>query len=135
MADILSVLGAGTMGAGIAHVAALAGIDVRLYDADPAARERGLRRIEQNLDAGVARGKVAAEARDAALARIATAESLAVAIADATIVVEAVYEDVALKRRVFADVDAAAPAGALLVTNTSSLSVAAIAAATRRPEA
>jgi 3-hydroxybutyryl-CoA dehydrogenase len=133
MPEIVAVLGAGTMGAGIAHVAALAGFDVLLYDVSEAARAAGMARIAAGLDGGVARNKLTAEAA-AALARVAPAAELAAAVAGADAVIEAVYEDLSLKQRLFAAVEAAAPPGALLATNTSSLSVGAIAASARGPE-
>jgi 3-hydroxybutyryl-CoA dehydrogenase len=127
------VVGAGTMGHGIAHVLALAGIETTLVDVEPAAVAAGLARIRENLDAGVRKGKVDASARDAALARLRTATDLS-AIEKADLFIEAVPERLDLKRRVFTEADARAPRGALLASNTSSLSITAIAAATKRPE-
>ena len=129
----VAVVGAGTMGHGIAHVAAQAGYRVALFDAFDGAAARGLERIRENLDKGVARGKVAAADRDAALARVRVAGSLEDAAADAGLVVEAVLESMDVKRELFAALDRVAPPAAVLATNTSSLSVAAIAAATARP--
>ncbi|MBT8491416.1 MAG: 3-hydroxyacyl-CoA dehydrogenase family protein [Deltaproteobacteria bacterium] len=125
----LTVLGAGTMGAGIAHVAALAGISVTLRDIDEAVLERALSTIRANLDKGVARGKVEAADRDAALGRIATDTDLEASVAAADVVIEAVPEAIELKREIFGTLAKAAPAHALLATNTSSLSIAEIAAA------
>src|SRR5262245_26996839 len=129
----LAVVGAGTMGAGIAQVAALAGWGVTLVDLEPAALDRALARIRESLDGGVARGKVTAAAADEAVARIGTASSVAAGAGGADVVVEAVPESLDLKRRIFVAIDAAAPGHALLATNTSSLSIWAIAHATRRP--
>ncbi|MGD8321544.1 MAG: 3-hydroxyacyl-CoA dehydrogenase family protein [Gemmatimonadota bacterium] len=129
----VAVLGAGTMGHGIAHVCAAAGCDVALYDVDETAVEKGLSRIRANLDKGVELGKVAADARDAALARIAPATAVADAAADADLVVEAVPEVLELKREIFAEVDRAAPDDALLASNTSSLSIEKIARALGDP--
>lgn len=126
--QVVAVLGAGTMGHGIAHVAALAGSEVRLFDANPAAVERGLAAIRANLDQGVAKGKLAAEARDAALARVRGASDLPDAVGGAQLVVEAVYEDLALKQRLLREAEAAAP-GAVFGSNTSSLSIDRIASA------
>src|SRR5262249_8607683 len=128
--ETLAVIGAGTMGAGIAQVAAMAGIGVTLVDVDPAILERALGRIRGNLDGAVARGKLDAVSAAAALGRLATARA---AVA-ADVLVEAVPEDLALKHRIFAAMEAVAPPHALLVTNTSSLSVAAIASAVRPRE-
>ena len=129
----VAVLGAGTMGHGIAQVAAAARCEVRLQDVDDAAVRRGLERIRQNLETGIARGKVSPEERDAVLARVATTTAVAEAVADADLVVEAAPETLELKRSIFAQVDAAAPAGAVLATNTSSLSIARIAEAVTDP--
>ena len=129
----VAVIGAGTMGHGIAQVAAQAGYAVRLADAVAGAAHQGLARIRKNLDGAVERGKATAADRDAALSRIAVADDVVRAARGADLVVEAAPEDLDLKRDLFARLDEAAPEGALLATNTSSLSVAAIAAATRRP--
>jgi 3-hydroxybutyryl-CoA dehydrogenase len=129
------VLGAGTMGHGIAHVAALAGHRARLFDAVPEAVEAGLAKVRANLEKGVEKGKVAAADRDAALARLEAAEGdLAAAAADADVVVEAVPEKLSLKQGIFSTLGEAAPAHAILATNTSSLPVAEIAAASGRPD-
>lgn len=129
----LAVLGAGTMGHGIAHVAALAGGEVRLYDVDQAAADSGRGKILASLDKGVSLGKVAAADRDAAAARIRATADLAGACTGADLVVEAVPEKLDLKRELFAAVDRAAPATALYATNTSSLPVAKIAGAVADP--
>ena len=122
----VTVLGAGVMGHGIAQVAAMAGHRVILHDPDAAAADRGLARIRANLDKGVSLGKVSEESRAGALDRIALAPSLADACR-ADLVVEAAPERMDLKRSLFRDVEAAAPPSALLATNTSSLSIDAIA--------
>jgi 3-hydroxybutyryl-CoA dehydrogenase len=119
----ISVLGAGTMGAGIAYVAAAAGMDVRLYDAAEQAVANGLRRVAGDLDGAVARGKLAAEDAQAARARVSGAATVAEAVTDADVVVEAVVEDMAVKRALFAEVERLVPADAILATNTSALSV------------
>ena len=128
----MAVIGAGTMGHGIAQVAAQAGYAVRLADAVPGAAAAAVERIRANLEGGVARGKVTAAARDEALARIAARASVTDAARDVDLVIEAAPEDLDLKRDLFARLAVAAPA-AVLATNTSSLSVAAIAAATPSP--
>lgn len=119
----VAVLGAGTMGHGIAQVCAAAGCDVALYDIDDDAVGRGLDRIRANLDKGVELGKVDAADRDATLARITTTTSIATAADGADLVVEAAPESLDLKEKIFAEVDAAAPDHAILATNTSSLSI------------
>ncbi|MDE0476178.1 MAG: 3-hydroxyacyl-CoA dehydrogenase family protein [Gammaproteobacteria bacterium] len=123
----VTVLGAGVMGHGIAQVAAMAGHRVTLHDPDAGAADRGLARIRANLEKGVSLGKVSEERRTAALDRIAPAASLATACAEADLVVEAAPERMELKRSLFREVEAAAPPSALLATNTSSLSIDAIA--------
>jgi len=129
----VAVLGAGTMGHGIAQICAMAGFEVAMRDIDDDVVRRGIDRIRGNLDKGVERGKVAAADRDAALARIRGTVEVADAVADADVVVEAAPEIMDLKQTLFREIDAAAPARALLATNTSSLSVAGIAAAVANP--
>jgi len=128
------VVGAGQMGGGIAHVAALAGHQVRLFDAAPGACDRGRAVIARNLDRQVAKGTVDAAARDAALERIVVAAHLA-DMADCGLVVEAVVENYDVKAGVFRELDGIAPAGAILASNTSSISITRLAASTARPEA
>ncbi len=132
-ARILTVIGAGTMGHGIAHVAAVAGLEVRLFDAIAGAAAAGRAKVEKNLAKGVELGKVSASDRDAALARITAVEDLAAACTGTDCVIEAVPEKIELKREIFLAADKHAPAHALLATNTSSLSVAQIAASVRDP--
>ena len=129
----LAVIGAGTMGHGIAHVGALAGVDVRLYDALAGAAAAGLSKIAKNLDKGVELQKLAAADRDAAIARIRAVERLDEAVTGADCVIEAIPERIELKREIFSSVDRVAPAHALLATNTSSLPVAQIATALAKP--
>jgi len=130
---ILAVLGAGTMGHGIAQIAVAAGFQTRLQDISEAAIERGRVRIAAVLDGGVSRGKSSPEARDAALARLSVTTDLATAVRGADIVIEAAPERTELKQQLLAAVHAANP-GAIFGTNTSSLSVTAIASASPHPE-
>ncbi|HET9982072.1 MAG TPA: 3-hydroxyacyl-CoA dehydrogenase family protein [Longimicrobiales bacterium] len=132
--DRVAVLGAGTMGHGIAQVAAQAGFEVVLADASEEALERGLESIRRNLDEGVARGKVTDEQRAETLARLSTARSVGDAVRGADLVVEAVPERFDLKVQVFEEVEADAPPEAILATNTSSLSVTDLQSALGRPE-
>lgn len=124
----IAVIGAGTMGHGIAQVAAQIGAQVRLYDALKGAARAGIERIGKNLAKGVELGKVAAADRDAIVARLTASDLLSEACDKVDCVIEAVPEHLELKREIFAAADRAAPR-ALLATNTSSLSVAAIAEA------
>jgi len=129
----VAVLGAGTMGHGIAHVAALAGYATRLFDAAPAAVETGLQKIAANLAKGVEKGKVAAADRDAALARLRGCASLAEAASGADLVIEAVPERLDLKVQVLGESARHAGEEAILASNTSSLALTEIAAALPRP--
>jgi 3-hydroxybutyryl-CoA dehydrogenase len=129
----VAVIGAGTMGHGIAHVSALAGWDVTLADARTEALTPARDRIRRNLEDGVSRGKATAEAAAAALARISLATSVGDAVAAADLVIEAVVEDLDVKRALFTEVASHAPPGTTLATNTSSLSVARIADAVPEP--
>lgn len=130
----IAVLGAGTMGHGIAHVAALAGATVRLFDIAEPAVDKGLASIRRNMDKGVDRGKLAPEARDAAWPRISGSTDLAAAVTGADLVVEAVPEKLELKRSLFAQVEPHLADHAILGTNTSSLSIARIADGLARPQ-
>jgi 3-hydroxybutyryl-CoA dehydrogenase len=129
----IAVLGAGTMGHGIAQVAAQAGCHAVLYDVDAAAAARAIAKVRENLDKGVELGKVDVAVRDAAVARLRPARDLGDACGEADCVIEAVPERIDLKTELFREVDRLAPARALLATNTSSLSVASIAAAVADP--
>ena len=134
LAGPVAVLGAGTMGRGIAHVAALAGYETRLHDVDAGALAHALESIRGNLDRGVELEKVKAEQRDAAVGRLHTTVDIAAALQDADVVVEAVPERLALKREVLADAAGQVSATAVLASNTSSLSISAIAAEVEGPE-
>lgn len=131
----IAVLGAGTMGHGIAQVAAMSGYAVYLRDVTGDLAAGGVDRIRKNLDQGISRGKVTEEERDQTMARIRYTADLAQAVAEADVVIEAAPEVMALKQEIFRAVDKAAPVRALIATNTSSLSVAEIASALARPAA
>ena len=130
----IAVLGAGTMGHGIAQVGAMAGHDVRLRDIEDELVENGLDAIENNLDGGVERGKVTEEEKAETLDRLAGTTSLEDAVTGADLVVEAVPEDMDIKKSTFEDVEAAASDETYIATNTSSLSVTDVASALDRPE-
>lgn len=130
----VAVLGAGTMGNGIAQVCAMAGYAVALSDPQPDALERAVNTIRGNLEKGVDRGKVSLETRDRALQGLRKAKNVADAVGGADLVIEAAPESMDLKTAIFRDLDRLAPAHAVLATNTSSLSISRIAEATGRPE-
>ena len=132
MAD-LAVVGAGTMGAGIAESAALAGLSTIIVDTQDDALARGLETIRKDLERRIRKNRMPEDERDEALGLLSTATSLE-ACADASFVVEAVVEDFGVKQKVFSDLDDITRDDAVLATNTSSLPVAGIAAATERPE-
>jgi 3-hydroxybutyryl-CoA dehydrogenase len=135
MAEIkaTAVLGAGTMGHGIAQVAAQAGYQVLLYDVSLELAEKGIRKISENLKVGVEKGKVKPEERDAALRRISAVDALE-SVSRCDLVIEAVPEDLSLKRALFRQLSEICAPSAILASNTSSLSLTEIAAAARAPE-
>lgn len=132
LSSAVAVVGTGTMGQGIAQVALVAGHPVRLYDAAPDRAEAAAEAIGARLDRLVEKGRLTAEDRAAAGARLAPAESLA-ELADCALVVEAILEQLDVKQRLFQDLEEVVAEDCLLATNTSSLSVTAIAGALRRP--
>jgi 3-hydroxybutyryl-CoA dehydrogenase len=129
----ITVIGAGTMGHGIAHVSALAGYTVALYDVDEPRVQAGLAKIKKNLDGGVEKGKVAVADRDAALARLRGSTDLAEAVAGAELVIEAIPERLELKQALFRSLAELTEPDTILGTNTSSLPVARIAEAAGDP--
>ena len=130
---LIAVLGAGTMGAGIANTAAVSGLGVRLYDAAPGGAHRGRDAIRSRLERLVRTGRMPDDERARALDRLTTAPTLPAAVDGVDAVIEAVTEDMAVKQEVFAAVAAAAPENAVLATNTSALSVTEIMAALPDP--
>jgi 3-hydroxybutyryl-CoA dehydrogenase len=131
----IAVVGGGTMGNGIAHVAAQAGKSVKLLDVSGEILTAAMATIGKNLDRQVKKGLLDEDAKAEILARIETGTDVAAGVADADLVVEAVPERMELKREIFATLDASAPEGAILATNTSSISITDIGAGTARPEA
>lgn len=129
----IGVVGAGQMGGGIAQVAADKGHQVVLVDISREVAERGKGKIAGSLDKLVQKGKLTAEARDGLLARIAPAGEYA-ALSDCDLVVEAATENQELKKKIFIEIDRALAPSAILATNTSSISITLLAAATKRPE-
>jgi 3-hydroxybutyryl-CoA dehydrogenase len=134
MSETIAVIGAGQMGNGIAHVAAMSGYTVNMIDVADAALEKGRSTIASNMERQVKKGTLDAASRDAALSRISTSTKLD-ATAGASVVIEAATERIDLKYRIFEDLDRLASPGAILATNTSSISITSIAARTKRPEA
>lgn len=129
----IAVLGAGTMGAGIAYAALTSGFSVHLLDNSESGLARGRKTIEGYYDYGVSRGKLDADAAQAGLARLGAGTNYD-AVADADLVIEAVFESMAVKEDVFSTLDDVCRPGAILATNTSTLDVDRIASTTRRPE-
>jgi 3-hydroxybutyryl-CoA dehydrogenase len=130
----ISVIGAGTMGNGIAHVFAQTGFDVTLIDVNAAQLEKAISTITKNLDRQVAKGTLTEEQKAEALSKIKTNTSISEGVANADLVVEAATENEKLKLDIFKQIDAAAPAGCILASNTSSISITKIASVTKRPE-
>lgn len=130
----VTVIGAGAMGNGIAHVFAMNGFDVKLCDISDAALEKGMATISKNLDRMLAKEKIDQQKKDDTLSAITTSTDLASAVANADLVVEAATENVELKLKIFSDIDKAAPVHAILATNTSSISITKIGAVTSRPD-
>ena len=130
----VSVIGAGTMGNGIAHVFAQAGFAVNLIDVNAAQLEKAIENIEKNLDRQIAKGTITKEQKKSALDNITTVTDLAAGVKNANLVIEAATENVELKLKIFKQIDEAAPTDCILATNTSSISITKIAAATKRPQ-
>src|SRR5215469_16067288 len=132
MMNNVGVIGAGQMGSGIAHVCALAGLQVKLLDTDAAALERALQTIERNLVRQVSRGKITDADKSAALKRIATGNDYAI-FGDCDIVIEAAAEKEAVKREIFKQLIPSLKADAIIASNTSSISITRLASTTDRP--
>jgi 3-hydroxybutyryl-CoA dehydrogenase len=130
----VAIIGAGTMGHGIAQVVARQGFEVRLYDASPNAAQKAMSLIELTLDRAVARGAVKPEQKEATLIRIHSVDELEKAVDGCRVVIEAVPEDSSIKKTVFEELDRLAPPNSILATNTSAMSITLIAGWTKRPE-
>ncbi|WTW97336.1 3-hydroxyacyl-CoA dehydrogenase family protein [Streptomycetaceae bacterium NBC_01309] len=133
MTKKIAVIGAGLMGAGIAQVSAQAGYEVTLRDVTDAALERAQGGIRSSYEKFVAKGKMSAEDAEAALARLTVTTDIE-AVADADLIVEAIFEKIEVKQEVFRELDRVAKDGAVLASNTSALPITQIAAVTSRPE-
>ncbi len=130
----VAVVGSGTMGNGIAHVFAQHGFKVSLIDVSPQALKKALDTIGKNLERQVSKGTITEAVSKSALANITTATDMASGVRDAELVVEAATENTELKLKIFRELDEAAPANAILASNTSSISITKIASATKRPD-
>ncbi len=130
----IAVIGSGTMGNGIAHVAALSGLEVALYDIAEDELARGTAGIRRNMDRQLRSGRLQEDDKVAALARIEATSDLAQAVSGVELAVEAVPEDASLKYPLFSELDRLAPPGAILASNTSSISITAMGARTARPD-
>lgn len=130
----IAVIGAGTMGNGIAHVFAQKGFKVNLIDVSPASLEKALATISNNLDRMLAKGTIDQAEKEATLANLSTYTEIAKGVSEAELVVEAATENVDLKLKIFEQLEAAAPASCILASNTSSISITKIASATKRPD-
>lgn len=130
----ITVIGAGTMGNGIVHVCAQTGYSVNLFDISQAAIDKGLATIGKNMDRQIAKGAITEADKGAALGNIKTFTEMAPAVQQADLVIEAASERIDIKLNIFKQLDALAPANCILASNTSSISITKIAAATERPD-
>jgi len=134
VSERIAVVGAGTMGNGIAHVFAQSGFIVNLIDTNPAQLDKALQTIGKNLDRQIAKGSLAEDSKTATLKAITPHTSLADGVKDAQLVVEAATENIEIKLSIFRQLDEHSPPGCILATNTSSISITKIASVTRRPQ-
>ena len=133
MNQLISVIGAGTMGNGIAHVFAQNGFKVNLIDVSEEQLKKALQTITKNLDRQVSKGTIDEQKKHSTITNITTYNNLADGVKDAGLVIEAATENTELKLKIFKHIDEAAPQNCILATNTSSISITKIAAATKRP--
>lgn len=130
----ITVIGAGTMGNGIAHVFAQNGFNVSLVDVDQSALDRAINTISKNMDRMVAKGRLSDAEKEAAIKRLTTTTDVKAGVSKAELVVEAATENAELKLKIFRQLDELAPSGTILASNTSSIPITRIAAQTKRPE-
>lgn len=130
----ITVIGAGTMGNGIAHVFAMKGFKVTLSDISEDALHKAMATISKNLDRMIATGKITEDSKEATLAKLSTSTNIADAVSDADLVIEAATENIDLKLNIFKTIDENAPKNAILASNTSSISITKIASVTKRPQ-
>ena len=129
----IGVVGAGQMGNGIAHVAAACGLDVMLHDIKREFVDRGMKTVDKNLQRGVDKGRMTEDEKKAVLGRITGTTDLG-DLSGCDLVVEAVVENIEVKKKIFGTLDTTCRSGVILASNTSSISITKIAAATERPE-
>lgn len=134
MVETIAVIGAGTMGNGIAHVFALKDFNVSLMDVSQEQLNKAIATITKNLDRQVSKGVITSELKDKALQKITTATSVAAGVKDAELIIEAATENIDLKLNIFKQLDEHAPANCILASNTSSISITKIASITNRPQ-
>jgi 3-hydroxybutyryl-CoA dehydrogenase len=130
----IAVIGAGTMGNGIAHVFAQKGFKIQLIDAQATALEKAIATIKKNLDRQISKQTITAEDKANTLSNIQISTSIEQGVANADLVIEAATENADIKKKIFASLDQYAKQGCILATNTSSISIAQLAAATKRPK-
>lgn len=130
----ITVIGAGTMGNGIAHVFAQNGFSVILVDVNSGQLERALQTISKNLDRQIAKGTLTEEEKKKTLSNLTIQSNIAIGVSQADLVIEAATENTELKQDIFRQIDSSAPKAAILATNTSSISITKIAAVTNRPK-
>jgi 3-hydroxybutyryl-CoA dehydrogenase len=130
----VAVIGSGTMGNGIAHVFAQTGFAVHLIDVSQEALDKAMKTVSANLDRQIKKGTLTGEQKAATLANITLSTALETAVKDADLIIEVVSENAALKKKIFQTVDAHAKPEAILASNTSSISITELAAATKRPD-
>jgi len=130
----IAIIGSGLMGSGIAYVSAWNGYNVIVVDVDQAALERGMERLRSDVMTGIEKGKMSMSEAEGLMSRLKSTVKVEDAVKEADLVVEAVFENMEVKKKIFAQIDKAAPPRTILATNTSSLSIDELATATKRPE-
>ncbi|MHA1933794.1 MAG: 3-hydroxyacyl-CoA dehydrogenase NAD-binding domain-containing protein [Candidatus Thorarchaeota archaeon] len=130
----IAVIGAGLMGAGIAYVSAWNGIEVKMVDTKQEFIDKGLERIRTDVMTGIDKGKISMTEAESLMTRLSATVDIEEAVKDADMVIEAIFENMEIKKEIFAKIDAAAPEHCIIASNTSSLSIDELASATKRPE-
>ncbi|MCK5302053.1 MAG: 3-hydroxyacyl-CoA dehydrogenase family protein, partial [Candidatus Thorarchaeota archaeon] len=128
------VIGAGLMGSGIAYISAWNGLEVKIVDIKEEFIEKGMERIRTDVMTGIDKGKMTMSEAEGLMGRLSATTNLEEAVKDADLVIEAIFENMKVKKEVFGKIDAAAPAHTVIASNTSSLSIDELATATKRPD-